>query len=200
MVDTTNTVIWSSLFLLPGFLIYALKRRVNPNKQVTSLDSTLICLAYSLIVTAMLSWYYPLIYPYFQNDQIKFWLVLMLGELLATILVGLFTILFEKLNLMDRFLRLCGLNPPIPIPTAWDECFSNIHPTYVLIHLTSGEKIYGWLGPKSIVSCDPNNRDLFLDTVLDDRFDDSEVDKKDGIYISKDQIKIIEFMKPGRGE
>ncbi len=83
------------------------------------------------------------------------------------------------------------------IPTAWDHLFSNITPRWAIITLQDGSKIYGYIGQKSYFSSDPDFRDFYISDVLHRKTDGKmEVVKGSaGVYVSRDRVSLIEFLK-----
>ena len=63
----------------------------------------------------------------------------------------------------SRVLRWLGLRTIDPVPTGWDWIFSRVAQAYVLVTLTDGTEIAGFLGAKSFVSSDPERKDIFVE-------------------------------------
>ena len=63
--------------------------------------------------------------------------------------------------------------------------------------LRDGSKLYGFLGRSSYFSSDPDARDLFISHVIQRDKDGKMtfVAKTGGVYISKDQVSLIEFLQ-----
>jgi hypothetical protein len=89
------------------------------------------------------------------------------------------------------------------IPAAWDWRFSNItRTTFVMVTLTSGEKVAGYFGNNSFASSDVGERDLYIEeeyTVTEKGIWDARPEKA-GILISAREIRYIEFWSPQRTE
>jgi hypothetical protein len=85
------------------------------------------------------------------------------------------------------------------IPAAWDWRFSSItRKTFVMVTLTSGEKVAGYFGDNSFASSDVGERDLYIE-------EEYTVTKKGkwearpervGVLISAREIRYIEFWTP----
>ena len=82
-------------------------------------------------------------------------------------------------------------------PTAWDYIFSQQHSGYVIVTLTDDIKIKGWFSINSFASSDSEERDIYIEDLYCDEGEQEWIEDTDsnGIYISKDQIKFIEFKK-----
>ena len=83
------------------------------------------------------------------------------------------------------------------IPNSWDYCFSKNQPTWLIVTLVDGGIIYGQFSTKSFASSDAVERDLYIEKIysIDDNNTWIEIEGIDGIYIPKEQIKTIEFLK-----
>jgi Family of unknown function (DUF6338) len=82
------------------------------------------------------------------------------------------------------------------IPAAWDWRFSNIaHNTFVMVTLTSGEKVAGYFGNGSFASSDANERDLYIEEeyMVSGEGKWEARPEKVGLLISAREIRYIEF-------
>jgi hypothetical protein len=82
------------------------------------------------------------------------------------------------------------------IPAAWDWRFSNIPPnTFVMVTLTSGERVAGYFGNNSFASSDVGERDLYIEeeyTVTAEGAWEARAERV-GVLISAREIRYIEF-------
>ena len=84
-------------------------------------------------------------------------------------------------------------------------CFKDLLPSFytefmglcVIVTLTDDSVIYGDFSTKSFASSDPEERDLFIEKtyIPNEKGEWIAADKNEGIYIHKDQIKTIEFLR-----
>ena len=97
-------------------------------------------------------------------------------------------------DLFRRVLQRCGLNLVHAIPTAWEWKFGAMPPQGVLVTLKDGTRFAGYCGPKSFISSDPAERDMYIERVydLDDQNNWVDVGKKE-VLITAGEIQTIEF-------
>jgi hypothetical protein len=86
------------------------------------------------------------------------------------------------------------------IPAAWDWRFSRVARSgmFVMVTLTSGERVAGFFGGNSFASSDAGERDLYIEeeyTVTDEGVWEAR-DEKVGILISAREVRYIEFWNP----
>jgi hypothetical protein len=83
------------------------------------------------------------------------------------------------------------------IPTAWDYVFSGMTPRFAVITLKTGAKLNAFIGSESYFSSDPEARDFFISAVL--RTSDNGIIEvvpgTAGVYVNKDEVSLIEFIK-----
>lgn len=82
------------------------------------------------------------------------------------------------------------------IPTAWDRVFSRAEPSWVIVTFKDGSQVVGWYGSDSYVSSDPDERDLFISSVVNtsEEGEMEFVPNSRGIYIRAEEIKTVEFI------
>jgi uncharacterized protein DUF6338 len=86
------------------------------------------------------------------------------------------------------------------IPAAWDWRFSKVPRggMFVMVTLTSGDRVAGLFGSSSFASSDTAERDLYIEeeyTVTDQGAWEARIEKV-GILISAKEIRYIEFWNP----
>ncbi len=89
------------------------------------------------------------------------------------------------------------------IPAAWDWRFSTIpRNTFVMVTLTSGERVAGYFGVNSFASSDVGERDLYIEEEYTVEADGNWEPRpeKVGVLISAREIRYIEFWNPQRAE
>lgn len=199
MIQSIKPVFWTSLFFIPGFIIVALKRAVHPNRRINSLDNFGVCFGYSLFVIVCLYAAFPDAYnEYLEKNSFDLWIHLFLLELIATFFVGILVLIWGRFNLTYKILSFVKLNPSTSFPTAWDEVFDDRKNCFVVVHLISGEKIYGYFNQKARASTHEETCDLYLDHICDYDPTTQQWSKSKTIsstYIGKNQIKKIDFIE-----
>lgn len=199
-INSIEVVLYTSMFILPGFIMNRIIDAMNPPKKVSDSSFFLSCLGYSLVNTAIWSWAYILLHPLSEceNRLYVYWLAMLgvtvVGSIICSIVIGL----TKQHRLIFRVAKWLKITVIDPTPTAWDYRLFNPKGAFVFITLSDGKEVRGWFGGKSFASSDPQERDLFIEKVYL-KADDSEewIDnpESDGMYISKNNIKLIEFKK-----
>lgn len=198
-IESLDVVLYTAVFILPGFIMCSIIDALNPEKKRLEGQILLRCLLLSIFSDACLSWYYSLMIKWENLREIEalYWIVLVLGASFLSSLLAFAIALIKQKELIYRLLRKIGLNVVHPIQTAWDYVFSEEVPQFVIVTLAGDEKVYGWYSSQSFTSSDFEERDMYIEktyTVGDDGIW-NEDNESCGIYISKDQIKFIEFKK-----
>jgi hypothetical protein len=196
IVESVDVVFYTATFILPGFIIKNVVDVLNPPKKTNDGAFFLACLAYSLINCAIWSWAYILIRPLAGEKNVLFWLVALSITIFGAILLSLIVALLKQWRIVYIVADKLNIKMIDPTPTAWDYWFSKQESSLVLITLIDGNVIRGWFSSNSFASSDPEERDIFVEKVYT-KFSDSEQwveqPENNGIYISKDVIKQIEF-------
>ena len=102
-------------------------------------------------------------------------------------------------DLCRRVFRKCGLNLVHVMPTAWDWRFGTLAgEQWVLVNLTDGTCLAGFLGPDSFASSgDLGERDIYIQETYDIDENDNWVPHnphgESGVLVSSGNIKTIEF-------
>lgn len=104
-----------------------------------------------------------------------------------------------RFDIIRGWLRKKAVNTVHPIANAWDWKFGKTEQGYVLVALTDGTYVRGYFGEHSFASSNPNERDLFLDSVYESPDGGTwiEVPGKE-VLIMGSQIRYIEFMPNGK--
>jgi len=99
-----------------------------------------------------------------------------------------------------RILRKLKLNPVHTIGTAWDWQGGRINAGFVIIQMTDGEIIRGYVAENSFFSSDPKERDIFVELLYGKGEDGSDwIKQGSSIWIAGPHIKSIEFIPDDRG-
>ena len=83
------------------------------------------------------------------------------------------------------------------IPGAWDWHFSRQRPSWVVVRLKDGSRVFGLFHNRSFAASDPEQRDIYLEAqfrVLDGG-EWAPVEDTDGVLIKSEEIALIEFRK-----
>jgi len=197
-IESMEIVCYTAIFLLPGYIVEEMIRVIMPKKQYSEGIIFLRYLAYSIINLAIWSWLYFLIMKYLGNATIVYWMTLVLATVISSLVTGTILGVIRKKECIRLFFSKCGLQVEHPIPTAWDYKFSEINDfRWVIINLVNDEIVYGKYANNSFTSSDESYRDIYLEEVyiLDDENNWKLAERSDGIWISPNEIKSIEFKR-----
>jgi uncharacterized protein DUF6338 len=95
--------------------------------------------------------------------------------------------------------RKLGLKYTDPAPRAWDGYFSQQRQRGVVVTLTDGTRIAGFMGKRSLASAYPAPEDLYLERayrIENGIIDPRPVAQSDGVWIQGTQISYLEFYVP----
>ncbi len=98
-----------------------------------------------------------------------------------------------------RLANKLGLTIVHVIPAAWDWRFATIpRGMFVMVTLTSGERVAGFFGGNSFASSDVGERDLYIDEeyTITHNGKWEPRDEKVGVLIAAKEIRYIEFWNP----
>jgi hypothetical protein len=191
-------VLYTAIFILPGFLTKTIVNSLYPPKRASDAIQFLSYLGYSLVTLAICSWAVMLINPLSENIQTVplYWFLLLVIILVGTVLTSLLVGFLKYHKTIQKLAKKLRLHAIDPIPTAWDYKFHDMPASFVVVTLRDGAQIHGWFGRNSRASSDEQERDLFLEKVYT-RHEDGAIkttNENQGILISKDVIKYIEFI------
>jgi len=200
-IASFEVVFYTAIFLLPGFIIKTIIDTLNPPKRERDATLFLSYLAYSLVNLALCSWAYMLANPLADNECNLpiYWLVLLGITIVGTVFTSIIIGFLKHRRILHELAKKLKFNVIDPTPTAWDYWFHKADLSFVVVTLKDGKQIHGFYGVNSFASSDQQERDLFLEKVYAELADGSMITtyENNGIYISKDMIKQIEFIKPG---
>ena len=197
-IDSFNAVLYTSIFLLPGFIINGIIDSINPPNKQSESRYFLKCLFYSIISCGFWSWLFGIIHECKKLTSYGHWIFLALTAILGSSLLGFLIALAKQKEWVQRLAARCKINTINSIPTAWDYFFSKQEPCFVIVTLLDGKIMQGWYGGNSFSSSSSDERDIYIERSLDENW---VPDKESlGFYISKDQIKYIEFKRGKENE
>jgi len=200
IVDSLDAVFYTAIFILPGFIIKSVVDALNPPTKISDGVYFLACLAYSFVNCALYSWAYILIRPVSEINNTIYWVALICITLIGSIISSVFIGILKQRRIVYQVVKSLNIKYIDPTPTAWDFIFSKQEASLVFITLTDGGEIRGWFGSNSFASSISDERDIFIEKVYrrangNDVWHDNP--ENNGIYISKNEIKLIEFKKQG---
>jgi hypothetical protein len=199
-IDSLDIVFYTAIFVLPGFIINGIIDTLNPPKKIGDSHFFLSCLAYSLVNCAVCSWAYILIKPFAEGNSVVYWILFLGITLIGAIAISILIGMIKQWRIISRIANRLHVKLLDPTPTAWDYWFSKQEGSLVLITLTDGSEIRGWFGNNSFASSDADERDIFIEKAYIKSADSEkwlDNPENNGLYISKNMIKLIELKKLG---
>jgi len=187
------------LFIVPGLIALFVRSRFIAGRRPSIKENLLIFVVLSLF-------YYSFTIFFLQQAlsvrdpwivEAVIWIsIVLLGPALFGFILG---IAAQREWFTQLANRLCFAVVHI-IPAAWDWRFSSIprEGLFVMVTLTSGERVAGLFRGNSFASSDMSERDLYIEeeyTVTDAGKWQSRPEKV-GVLISGKQIRYIEFWNP----
>jgi type III secretory pathway component EscS len=197
LIESFDVVFYTGIFVLPGFIINGIIAAFNPTKKLSEGVLLLKSLLYSIIHCAIWSWLYKIIFEISDKYPKTYWFVLVLITIIVASFLGTIIGLIQQKQLIRKVLSYFKIYILHSIPNAWDYCFSENQSVWLIVTLVDGSMIYGQFSNKSFASSDIEERDLYVEKMysIDDDNNWIEIEGINGIYIPKEQIKTIEFLK-----
>lgn len=200
MVDNFEIIFYTSVFIVPGYILYSTLETLVPRSKSSIINITLKFLTATLIHYIIWSW---LIYMMFTNDffnncVVAFYLSAIFIVFLSPCMIGFIFAKMSDKNLIRNLLQTFGYKPIHPVPTAWDYKFSKMpEKSWIIVSLQDGKIFYGKFSTNSFSSSEASERDIYIEDVytLNSEKEWIKRKKNDGILIKSDQIKYIEFFK-----
>jgi hypothetical protein len=207
MISTVESLIILVFFVAPGFLTtYIINRKVNP-VDTSELRLILISLIFSILNHVILSFWTINIY-YFYKQNILFtnhilsfisWAIVII--IILPLIIGIIISLLLEIPFMQKIYNFFNISKANRISSAWDYVFLQEEGNWSIVHLKSGDNIFGKIGKKSFISLSHNNHDIFLEEIYNwDEKGNSSVEKfpgTKGAWISADEISWISFWEGG---
>lgn len=203
MNNILYTIISAIAFLIPGFIITNIIRRVIPKVDKDYKTSVLENFIYSFLNIFL--WAIP-IYKIYINIEwwnkkiLLLWLVCLLIIFLSPIIIATVIIIFYQKEMFRRLCQYFNVSSIDTEPSAWDFKFKQIENEWVIITLKDETTIGGYIGVNSFISSNYKERDLYIDEQykISKNGEWKKVNRTDGIWIKNDEIKYIEFLKDER--
>lgn len=197
VLENWETIVYTCIFLLPGFIIKELIDSIVPPKAFRELKFLFTCIIYSIINLALWIWLDIVIFEKLKTNLVPFYIALSASNIITSIITGSIIGLIKHFELPRKFFGLFKIKMNHPVPTAWDYFFNKKEECFVTIRLKSGNMVSGNFFSNSFASSDAEERDLYLEKIYD--VDDAnvwnEIPRGKGMYISKDEIETIEFFQ-----
>ena len=194
-IESLDVVLYTALFIFPGFIMNSIIDAINPPKKTGEGILFLKYFSLSIINCACCSWIYIAVLERVDN-KVLFWLLLLIVTVFGSIIIALIIALIKQNNWVYTVLGIFKIKAIHPTASAWDFYFSQQKASYVIVTLIDNTKIKGLYSSHSFSSSDEENRDLFLEKIYyknDDKEWNPEKENH-GFYITKDHIKIIKFI------
>ncbi|MCL2605736.1 MAG: DUF6338 family protein [Coriobacteriia bacterium] len=195
-VASLDVVLYTCIFILPGFLISGIISHLTPTKRGSDGTHLVLCLLYSVVNYAVWSWLYMFVFSKALDDSVQlFWFVVI--TLVGASLIAVAISILKQRGFLKWISGLLRLNAINPTPTAWDYLFFNQGSRWLLITLTDGREFYGLFSSNSFVSSGSDGFDIYIEKIYS--FEDggswSEIVGHDGLYLQASMIRSVEFFK-----
>ena len=160
MNNILYTIISAIAFLIPGFIITNIIRRVIPKVDKDYKTNVLENFIFSFLNIFL--WAIP-IYKIYINIEwwnkkiLLLWLVCLLIIFLSPIIIAAVIIIFYQKEMFRRLCQYFNVSSIDTEPSAWDFKFKQIENEWVIITLKDETTIEGYIGVNSFISsnCNP---------------------------------------------
>jgi hypothetical protein len=196
-ISTYEVVIYTGIFLVPGFIIDEIVTTLKPIKVYSDSVKALRYIGYSVFNLTVWFWLFYLIKTAVDNSSVWYFLLLELSLLATSAISGVVIGLIRKFELLRKLFARFDINILHPVPTAWDYKFSEIYTEkWVIVTLENDKHVYGKFGYASLASSEKDERDIFLEEIWSLGEDDNwkKRERTDGVWIKATNIKMIEFL------
>lgn len=196
-IESFDIVFYTSIFILPGFIIKGIINVLTPPQKSGESVYFISCLAYSIINCALWSWIYKILYPLHESNSNLYWILLVLTTIVGALVIALCVGFIKQRQLINKIFNKIHIHYIDPTPTAWDYYFAKQEPIWVIVTLLDDSKVMGLFSESSFASSDSDERDIYIQEIydIDEKKKWIKNENSCGIYISKNQIKTIEFLK-----
>ena len=194
--DSLSPVFYTSIFVLPGFIVKSIIDVMTPPQRYNNAKYFLSYLLYSLVNCSLCSWAYILISKHFLPSSGIYWILSLLITVISSILLALLIGFCKQKEWIEKIFARFHFRKIHPSPTAWDYVFSRQEDSWVIVTLKNGSIIYGLYSFSSFASSDTDERDLYIEKVftIGDNSQWIPNEQSKGILISKDSILTIELL------
>lgn len=197
VVESFDIVFYTAIFVLPGFLISCIIDATNPPRRYNEGIYLLKCLIYSIEHYAVWSWAYSLLFNHDFKYFTIYWMSIVLTTLIGATIISILIVFIKQKQILYIVFEKIGIKSIHSTPTAWDYKFSKQESDFVIVTLIDNTIIRGLYCTDSFSSSDYEERDLYLEKlyVLSNKHNWVEAKDNNGVYIAKNQIKYIEFLR-----
>lgn len=184
--------------LAPGSVLLSLEARISSCRRLDHLEKTTRYLAYSLVVYAIFGaiWSTALV----QQEKIYLADALTIGKEVAIATVIAFPVpicigIIRKLDLVGKALQMAKIHASDPIPTAWEKAFGRRSGCLVSISCKDGVERFGLFGPRSLVSDDLHDGDMYFEEAYYSNSDGELVPEPgtQGLWVHRSEVYLIRF-------
>lgn len=193
-LSSLDTVYLALIFIVPGFIIRAVRTQFIIEQDRTGVDQFVRLLTYSAINNALFGSLLYLIFTYdiLAGHKILVWSFLIL---IAPTVLGVVSGASSQQQLLYKFLCWCNLRPIHVVPNAWDYKFSQAGGEFVLVTTKDDMEIGGWWSGDSFASSDSKERDILIGQVYYIHDDKPWELANRSAFIPASEIKRIEFIR-----
>ena len=195
-VDNLQLVL---LFIVPGLVALSVRSKFITGRSPSTTENIFTFVVLSLVYYALSVFFIEKVFtiqePWLAR-ALAWILLLLIGPAVFGFLLGVAAQKEWSAWLANRM----GLSVVHVIPAAWDWRFSRIARPgmFIMVTLTSGERVGGLFGKDSFASSDIKERDLYIEeeyTVTEEGAWLARPEKI-GVLISAKEIRYIEFWNP----
>lgn len=193
-LSSLDSVYIALIFIVPGFLIRAVRSQFVIEQDRTGVDQFVRLLAYSSINNALFGWaiYLAISYETAYSLRVIIWTLCIL---VAPIIIGFISGIASQKEWLYRLLRSMGLNPIHVVPNAWDYKFAHAGGEWVVVTLKNDTIFRGWWAGASFASSDAKERDILIEQVFEADGSHPWKDTGRSVLIACGEIRSIEFIK-----
>jgi hypothetical protein len=187
------------LFVVPGLIALFVRSRFIAGRAPSTKENLLIFVVLSLFYYSLTIFFIqPAISM--QEPWVVRALIWILLILVGPAVFGFVLGIGAQREWFTRFANWLGFTVVHIIPAAWDWRFSSIprDGLFIMVTLTSGERVAGFFSNGSFASSDVGERDLYIEEeyTVTDQGEWKERREKVGVLISAKEIRYIEFWNP----
>jgi Family of unknown function (DUF6338) len=187
------------LFVVPGLIALFVRSRFIAGRTPSAKENLLVFVVLSLFYYSLTIFFIePAISV--QGTWVLRALIWILLVLIGPAAFGFVLGVAAQREWLTRFANWLGLTVVHIIPAAWDWRFSSIprDGIFVMVTLTSGERVAGFFSNRSFASSDVGERDLYIEEeyTVTDQGEWQARRERVGVLISAREIRYIEFWNP----
>lgn len=198
MEEILYTIMVAIAFLIPGFIITSITKRIIPSIDKDYKTKILENFIYSFI--NIFIWAIPIYSIYinrelWEKNYILLWIIMFLIIFVTPLTISLIIIAFNKYDIIRKICIHLQITSTDVEASAWDFKFKQIENEWVIITLNNNKVIRGFIGKYSYISSNPRERDIYIDKVymVNEQQEWIKKEGTDGILIKAEEIKSIEF-------